>query len=138
MVTLCWPPVGLPPSTSGCTSDTLIRTVFHLAAARRSTPPGLGPTTVFSPQHQSFFCTHGPIPGAASLHTDRAATTTVQAAGQVRPVFRSGEPCGGGQERRWCLARCGLRVPLPPSPVRDGGGGGGGRWVPQKNIQTFM
>jgi hypothetical protein len=91
-VTFCWPPMAPPPACHA--SPAVPATPSPLspapATARPPTPPGLGPGTVFSPHRQGFFFMPGPLPGAAAIHTDRAAATRPVAAGQVRPVASSG------------------------------------------------
>jgi hypothetical protein len=74
----------------------------------------------FSPKPGGF-CTPGHLLGAAALHTGRAATTTAQAAGLLRPVTSSG---GAVWRAAWApVARprssqkCGI-YPLP----EEGGG----------------
>jgi hypothetical protein len=83
-VTFRWPPVEPPPSRLAvpATPSTPSERSPVPAAARTTSPPGLGPGTVFSPQRQGFFVRPGPS------QAQRPATQTGRPQRDRRPPVR--------------------------------------------------
>jgi Integrase core domain len=88
-VTFHWPPVAPPPASASPAAP-----ARSLAAAGPVNSTCAGGRNRFSPR-PGVFSTHGPLPGAAALHTGQASATSATAAGQVRPVSSIWARSGG-------------------------------------------